>query len=201
MTDAERLAQLHDHIFRKLRIRHRGPLPFSTPRGTRAQVADLLQDAGFTRGIEIGTWLGDSAKMLCQAVPGVDLTCVDPWTSYRNHDIAATEAVYAHAVETLAPFNATILRTTSMDAANRFPDGHFDFANIDGDHAFDYVCQDLIVWSRKVKRNGIIMAHDYDAHVPGVVWAVNAYTHCHCINPWYVTQEVRHPVTAFWINP
>jgi len=200
VTDGERLAQLHTHIDRMMRIRHRGPLPFSTPRGTRAQVASLFQDFGYRRGIEIGTWAGQSAKMICDAVPGVELTCVDPWTSYRFHDQDATEAVHTQAVETLKPYNVTILRTTSLEAVKQFTDGYFDFANIDGDHAFDYVMEDLIVWCPKVRKHGMIMAHDYDAHVPGVIWAVNAYTHCHCINPWYVTQETRHPVTAFWVK-
>jgi hypothetical protein len=199
--DVERLAQLHRHIIRKMRIRHPGPLPLGCPGGKRAQVAELFQDFQYTRGIEIGTWAGDSAVVICQSVPGVELVCVDPWKPYRAKDTDATEAIYNQAVNALAPFNVTILRTTSMDAVKAFPDNHFDFANIDGDHAFDFACSDLIFWMPKIRKHGMVAVHDYDPHVPGVVHAVNAYTHCHCISPWFVTQERRHPATAFWVKP
>lgn len=199
--DAQRWTDIHDHISRKMRIRHNSPLPLSAPRGRREQIAEIFHDLGFRVGVEIGTWLGESAKVLCQKIPGVSLTCVDPWLAYRYHDQAATEQVYNSAVQALQPYDVTILRTTSMQAVSQFADDSLDFVSIDGDHAFDFVCSDLITWCPKVKRNGMVEVHDYDPHVPGVVWAVNAYTHCHCISPWYVTRERNHPVTAFWVKP
>ena len=87
-----------------------------------------------------------------------------------------------------------------MEALHDIKAQSLDFVFIDGDHSFDYVVQDIIYWSKKVKSGGIIACHDYyPFHDCGVMNAVNAYTHSHNINPWYATKELEP--TAFWVNP
>jgi hypothetical protein len=50
-----------------------------------------------------------------------------------------------------------------------------------------------------VKPGGIVAVHDYDVWEGGdVTLAVNAYTHAHRIDPWYVTQELTP--TAYWVQ-
>jgi pimeloyl-ACP methyl ester carboxylesterase len=77
--------------------------------------------------------------------------------------------------------------------------GMDDFAFIDGDHTFEAAIQDIIHWSSKVKQGGMIAVHDYCAmRYSGVVFAVDAYTRSHHIDPWFVTRETLP--TAFWLK-
>lgn len=193
--------QIHDLIRMKFRFRGRSDnLPWSSPRGTRETLAELFNELGFKQGVEVGTRWGSYAMVLCAKNPGLMLHCVDPWKSYSHLTQIRQDEIYAGAVKNLKPFNARILRMTSMEALEKFPDGSLDFVFIDGNHEFDHACPDIIFWAKKVKRGGIVAVHDYGHfHWAGVVEAVDAYTHCHHIDPWYCTRE-REP-TAFWVNP
>jgi hypothetical protein len=72
-----------------------------------------------------------------------------------------------------------------------------DFVFIDGDHRFDPCVQDLIRWTPKVRQGGMVLMHDYCAFSrAGVMKAVDAYTHCHRIDPWYITRD--YAPTVFW---
>ena len=35
------------------------------------------------------------------------------------------------------------------------------FVYIDGNHKFDFICPDIIYWSKKVKHGGIVAVHDF----------------------------------------
>jgi predicted O-methyltransferase YrrM len=164
----------------------------------RSSMAKLMCDLGFRRGVEIGTHKGFSAKMWCSANPNLELTCIDPYIRYgvkqsqEHHDIN-----YESACSLLERFNATVIRKTSMEMVDKFEDGSLDFVYIDGDHTFDACVQDVICWSPKVRHGGLVLMHDYYAFQrAGVMKAVDAYTHCHHIDPWYVTKD--HCPTAFW---
>jgi predicted O-methyltransferase YrrM len=80
-----------------------------------------------------------------------------------------------------------------------FEDESLDFIFIDGDHRFDAIMMDIICWVPKIRKNGIIIIHDYYATgFYGVRQAVDAYTQCHNINPWFTTKEFEP--TAFWVK-
>lgn len=164
----------------------------------RNALAKMMADLGYRRGVEIGTHRGVSAKMWCKANPEMHLTCIDPYSPYKARPSQDKQnTYYASAVKRLKPFNATIIRDTSMNALAEFEDASIDFVFIDGDHRFDPVAMDLICWSRKVCQGGMVMLHDYFAFgQSGVMQAVDAYTHCHRVDPWYVTRD--HMPTAFW---
>jgi len=195
------MANMHDIIRRKFKFNRRTDnLPFAFKRGNRNVLAELFNDLGYKKGVEVGTRRGDYSLVLCQKIPGVDLTCIDPWAEYRGYPQAVQDAYYDTACKTLAPYNVKFLRMPSMEALSRFTDESLDFAYIDGNHEFDYACPDIIYWSRKVKKNGMIGVHDYNQfHWAGVTQAVDAYVHCHHIDPWYVIND-REP-TAFWVKP
>ena len=48
-----------------------------------------------------------------------------------------------------------------QDAVKDIEDSSLDFVHIDGDHSYDFVMQDIILWGRKVRIGGIISGHDY----------------------------------------
>lgn len=167
--------------------------------GKRDVLAKVFAEAGFTKGVEIGTKRGDYAKLLCNANPNLHLTCVDPFFAYGGVNQAYQDKMREDAARNLEMCNVTMLKKTSMEALHSFSDESLDFVFIDGAHDYDNACVDLIFWAYKVRPGGIISLHDWMAgHGAGVMQAINGYTHCHAINPWYVTREKE--ATAFWVK-
>jgi predicted O-methyltransferase YrrM len=161
-------------------------------------LTEMARDMEAHVGVEIGTYLGNWASLWCKSNPELHLTCIDPYRPYNARTSAETqEAIYQEALKNLTGYNATIVRKASMEAVDDFEDGSLDFVSIDGDHFFDAVIMDLVRWVPKVRKGGIVCVHDYTAaQGPHVILAVNAYTHCHEIAPWYATMDWTP--TVFW---
>ena len=164
----------------------------------RRSLPRMLRDMRCRSGVEVGTHRGESAEFWLKNSPQLHLTCIDPYIAYNaRHSQDEQDAVYAEALERLKPYNAEIIRETSLDAVDSFEDKSLDFVYIDGDHEFDPVMQDLICWAQKVRGGGVVMLHDYCVMWRGgVMAAVDAYTKSHRVDPWYVTRD-KNP-TAFW---
>jgi len=174
--------------------------PWCPQRGRREDVSIMFSKLGFTKGVEVGVYRGQFSRYLCDTNPQLQLYCVDPWTVYSKWSQEREDIWHAEAVERLKDCNATIVRKKSLDAVNDFEDGYFDFVWIGGDHTFDMAIQDIIKWTPKVRKEGIFLVHDYWVNGVGcdVMQAVNAYTHSHGINPWYLTREFVAP-SAYWV--
>jgi len=168
--------------------------------GGRAALANVMNGMGVENGIEIGTRWGHSAELWCKSIPGLRLTCIDPYVAYHTRTSQEKQnEVYEGAKEWLEPYGVNLIRKSSQSPGvyGRFAEESVDFINIDGDHTFDAVIQDILYYVPKVKPGGLILIHDYCAFKhSGVMQAVDAYTHCHRIDPWYVTKD-DNP-TAFW---
>lgn len=168
----------------------------------RNTLAQLLGEMGYNKGAEIGVRRGRFSMYLCRCNPELELTSIDPWAAYDRHYTEARQnAIYNEAIANFREYpNIKVLRKSSMDALKHFEDESLDFVYIDGNHQFDHVCPDIIYWSKKVRSGGIIGCHDYYGFGwAGVMEAVNAYTRCHHIDPWYCTKELEP--TAFWVKP
>ena len=169
---------------------------------TRNGLAEWFGEWGFTKGAEIGVRAGKFSEVLCKAMPGLNLKCVDPWATgdYRARMIGAErqEEYYQECVRRMSQYpNVEIIRKPSMEAVMDIPDESLDFVYIDGCHEFDYVMTDVIMWGQKVRQDGVIALHDlYHFKRAGVVEAVDVYTRMHRIHEWFMTDE-RTP-TAFW---
>jgi len=174
-------------------------LPHYPRRGKGEQLAELLGELNFNEGAEIGTQRGLFARTLCTHNPNLHLICVDPWKAYNSVSQERQNDFYAQAMSNLQGMNITFIKKWSMDAIQDVPDGSLDFVYIDGNHIFDYAIMDIIHWVPKVRKGGIVALHDYHTQgCMGVICAVDAYTKCHNINPWYVTREELP--TAFWVR-
>jgi predicted O-methyltransferase YrrM len=74
------------------------------------------------------------------------------------------------------------MRKMSMEAVEEFEKESLDFVFIDSNHSFDYVMEDLIEWSKRVRKGGIISGDDYfHFRKAGVIEAVDTYTRVHGI--------------------
>jgi hypothetical protein len=73
------------------------------------------------------------------------------------------DAYYEAAKQKLAPYadRVTIIRAQSMEAVRQIPLESLDFFYCDGNHEFDYVAEDVIAWSRRVRPGGVASGHDY----------------------------------------
>jgi predicted O-methyltransferase YrrM len=178
------------------------PIPWgSSVRYKRDNFPILFEMAGFKNGAEIGVRKGKYSRLICQGNPNLHLICIDPWAPIGNkYPQEKQDRIYQECLKNLEGFNVTIIRKTSMDAVREIPHESLDFVYIDADHQFDYVMEDIIHWSRRVRSGGIIACHDfhYGSNVD-VCDAVIAYTHSHHIDPWYVTKEAQP--TAYWVKP
>jgi hypothetical protein len=59
--------------------------------------------------------------------------------------------------------------------------------------------KDILFWTPKVRRFGIVSGHDYTvAHSMGVTQAVTAYTTGHAISLYYLTRDAIP--SWFWVK-
>lgn len=163
----------------------------------RVSLAKTMNDMGLKKAVEVGCRYGASAQLWREHIPLLDITCIDPYRAYHRVSQERQDTIYKGACENAEKYGFKILRKPSLDAVDDFEDGSLDWAHIDGDHSFDAAVQDIIRWAPKVREGGLVLVHDYCAFgMSGVIPAVDAYTHCHRIDPWYVTRDMEP--TAFW---
>lgn len=121
--------------------------------------------------VEVGTWEGNFAYELLTQTECSKLYCVDP---YKHFD----DSIYPDAINSLTQeqFNdkyngvcrrfsefgnrVEFIRKTSNDAALQFKDESLDFVYIDGNHEFQSVLLDILVWYPKVKKGGFLCGDD-----------------------------------------
>lgn len=163
----------------------------------RVALAKVMNDMGLKKAVEIGCRYGASGLLWCEHIPGLDLTCIDPYRAYHRVSQERQDKIYAGAKENAAKAGFRIVRKASLDAVDDFADGSLDWVHVDGDHSFDQAVQDVIRWALKVREGGLVLVHDYCSFgLSGVIPAIDAYAHCHWIDPWYVTRDMEP--TAFW---
>ncbi len=199
-----------DYIYDKFGCDRKAPSPLQIPVRRVPEQVELYRELEYKVGAEIGVDRGLFSAEICKANPGVKLYCIDPWQDYpRYGEIYTTpyaEQCYAEAVARLEPYQCTIIRAPSMEAVKHFDDGALDFVYIDGNHAFEFVVNDIAEWSRKVRVGGMVSGHDYSRpknrnrwDSQGVIHAVNGYTWAYRIHPWWI---MRGSASSgwFWIK-
>lgn len=174
---------------------------------TREKLAMLAGELGIKRVAEIGVAEGIYSATMCLHIPDIELICIDLWDTYYRVDKPESplknrqmqDRCFGLAHEKLDKYNARFIHKDSMAALADIPDGSLDMVYIDANHGFDYIMCELIHWSKKVKRGGIVAGHDYYRfRGAGVVNAVDAYTHAHQINEWFLDDQ--RETSFFWAN-
>ena len=165
--------------------------PVRIPRLDRKRLMQLFGEWGLKKGAEIGVDGGTFAEYMFKVIPDLELTGVDPWARDKG------KRQQAHNL--LGEKSWTRLHMTSEQGAPFVLDHSLDFVYIDGDHRFDFVMLDLILWARKVRPGGIVSGHDYYRfRQGGVVPAVDAFTQVHSVREWFLTDEKT--ASFFWIK-
>lgn len=143
-------------------------------------------ELGYKIGAEIGVAGGYLSEAMFKSIPNLHLYCIDFWQPYHGNPWSGSSGRndnnYQEAKKRLTKYNATLIRDMSMNAVKRFENDSLDFVYIDSNHSFDYVMEDLIEWSKKVRSGGIVSGDDYyDFRKAGVIAAVDTYTKAHGI--------------------
>lgn len=158
-------------------------------------ISGLALENEWRRGAELGVWHGRTLSTILAACPDLYMVGVDAWEHIPNEMDHYTswdhDAHYKQALAAVAPYieRVQLLRTTTRRASWLVADGSLDFIFIDADHRTAAVTEDIVRWSPKVKRGGMIMGHDIDWETvkiavehcfdsfetgPDKVWYVNA---------------------------
>jgi hypothetical protein len=116
--------------------------------------------------VEVGSFVGDSTRVFARRCK--EIHSVDPWKNGYDdeHDPSSytwpmerIEAQFDEVVEECG--NIIKHKMTSLEGAELFEDESIDMVYIDGNHLYEYVKQDIIAWSPKVKKGGWVCGHDW----------------------------------------
>jgi len=124
----------------------------------------------------------------------LEWTGIDHWKPLGSKTVEKQKRYYKKTKVMLKKYfrngQAKLIKKVSMDALGDFEDNSLDFVYIDANHNFDFVMEDIIEWTRKVRIGGIVSGHDYyRSPIFGVVVAVNAYMKAHKIRPWFILDD------------
>ena len=161
------------------------------PDCNRDDFPEFFKDMSYKVGVEIGIWKGEYGKILAE--DGMKIYGVDPYQQNSVNKVYGKQENLDQALEvakeTLKDCDYTIIRKTSMEAVKDFADESIDFVYIDGNHLYKYVLEDIVEWTKKVKKGGVISGHDYiyfyRPDYNDVKDVVNRYTK-KFIKKWYV---------------
>lgn len=130
-------------------------------------IPGLLNAIDAKKGVEIGVFKGEWSQYVLENWDGT-LYMIDPWRPLgEEYDDASNHAnhmdAYERAMESIRGFEdrAFMLRGLSEQLVEIFEDESLDYVYIDGNHAYDYVVQDMKLWWPKLKKGGLFSGHDY----------------------------------------
>ncbi len=121
-------------------------------------------------GIEIGIYEGTNAKYFLKELDIKFVFLIDPYLEYEKYapkrlgskaNLERAERV-AHAALKKYDHKIRWIKKKSFKAVGNFTDDSMDFVYIDGNHAYDFVREDLFLYYPKLKKNGLLSGHDYD---------------------------------------
>ena len=141
----------------------------------------MLANRGDISGAEIGVRYGENAEYLLDVLDINRLYLIDPYDAYEEYQEDWNNEMMTEA-ERIAQMKlgntdaGRFVKKYSDDAIADLPD-NLDFVYIDGNHEYEYVKNDLSNYYPVVKKGGILAGHDYTKSWPGVVEAVNEFTH------------------------
>ena len=183
------------------RFHHQPPQAISVPQSfldnaqlvsDRLELLRRLPQCG--RGMECGVDEGKFSRQILDTCQPRELILVDTWDSKRFSS-SKMQRVQDDFTDEIAAGKIHIECSTSIEALSRVADATLDWIYIDTDHSFGTTHGELVLASKKVKRDGYICGHDYTlgswrGYIRyGVVEAVNAFCVEHRWEFAYLTHE------------
>ncbi|KKT37763.1 MAG: hypothetical protein UW26_C0025G0002 [Candidatus Collierbacteria bacterium GW2011_GWF1_44_12] len=177
--------------------------PLRLPISRNTDIPEMFKALGFKVGAEIGVYRGEYSETLLKSIPDLKLFGIDLWELYKGYrDYRKDDISDAHreAIERTKDFNCQLIKDWSHEAVKQFADESLDFVYIDGNHSFEHTVQDIALWSKKVKKGGIVYGHDFEDWSKNwrrfdmnVINAVTGWCKSYQIHPWFVIAKDKHP--------
>ena len=134
------------------------------------------------RGVEIGVNEGIYSEKIYNFFSNkydFKFALIDPWEVNEEFQGYGEKFLNQAYKKVLKKFgnnkNVTILREPSNIACNKFEDESLDFVYVDGNHDYKFAKEDLDIWFKKLKTNGVLFGNDY-ARPFGVHKAVSEFS-------------------------
>lgn len=156
---------------------------------TREELAWLAGHASRAKFVlDVGCWRGQTTKVMAAVCRGTIIAVDHVWGTYSGewgrNEILKTESSWdiiqnfqanleaeMHEARVFGIFeNGPAAREAVRSLAGK---ARFDFAWLDGDHAYEDVRADLLAYRPLMAMGGILAGHDYDPSFPGVIQAVD----------------------------
>jgi hypothetical protein len=148
---------------------------------------------------ELGIFKGQFSKIILEKISPSELFLVDLFPKEMcsgdkdgNNIISANlDQLYGTITEEFKKFkNVKVIKSTTTDFLQSLDDEYLDAVYIDADHSYEGVKLDLLLSYKKVKKNGLIMGHDYTNNMfPGVVQAVDEFCKTNNFKIHYLTKD------------
>ena len=100
----------------------------------------------------------------------INLISIDPFIQYGPNGNWTKEAFIQNT--SFIP-HLTLINSISDGAKDKIADGSIDLLFVDGNHHYEQVRRDLQNYWPKVKKEGVLLGHDYQDPHPGVIRAAN----------------------------
>lgn len=116
---------------------------------------------------EVGVRMGAFSEMVLSTVRPKEFWLVDPCEDYPGNSYRepSQKTLNVRFKRLQASFGANpvvkLLRARSAIAAPTFASNSLDFVYVDGNHYYEHVLLDLLLWARVVKVGGYIAGDDY----------------------------------------
>ena len=169
----------------------------------------MILDRGYSRGAEIGVWIGTSSKAILDMPTITKLYMVDPWREGNQQDTNYTQEnldiIYERVKRRVSQYGPRkeILRMTSNEANSIVPHD-LDFVFIDGDHRYDAVRSDILHWAPKIRKGGVLCGDDYhlwDIDGKGVqTELINAPEVRKAVDDTFAVGVVKHSPWSYWVG-
>lgn len=149
----------------------------------------LLKNRKHTVGCEVGVHAGETTGLLLKKLPTIKrYYAIDPWEIYEMYDgsmyrkpgnkkYKTFPAAKKNFYKLIKPFKkrVTIYAMTSVEAAKHIPKDSLDWVFIDANHEYEYIKENLRIWTIKVKHGGLVAGHDYGNKWKGIKQAVDEF--------------------------
>jgi predicted O-methyltransferase YrrM len=134
------------------------------------------------RILEIGSFIGDSARIFIEEIRPQHIVCVDPWDEQMPSYHVEGGEIQSAFVDNIAELASragcglTMIAKRSGDFfAGTRANGNFDLVYVDAVHTFEAITSDIVGALAMLRPDGILAGHDFDpVRFPGVVEAVHA---------------------------
>ncbi len=149
----------------------------------------LLRNRPHANGCEVGVHAGDTTSFLLKSLPGIkNYYAIDPWKIYEMYDgnkykkpankkYKTFPLAKKNFYKVIKPYRnrVTVYEMTSIAAIKHIPKNSLDWIFIDANHEYEYIKENLRIWTIRVKHGGLISGHDYGNKWKGIKQAVDEF--------------------------